>query len=349
MSGFKLYDGEKPFGFISYSHQDKKYVFSVLAKLMSNRIRLWFDHFIFFGDDWRDEVTNHIKKCDTFIAFLTENSNVSKDVIIECGIAADHEKQILGIFVDFNKENLSGSLEYVFGGKHLCLDFNWNNKNSFDKLNQQLDIIRDSKAWNDIPNIPIFDDNGDKIGLASRNEIHKKPLRHKTSIVCVVMSDDRIFYMKRPKKSDVGGGKYGFFGGHMKENETYLETALRELSEELGLGTDVIHKDELILIGNEGKFEWNRKKGAVKNVEFSTFYLYFLNPKISVNLINAKETYGEDEPIFVEKHADYLNDLVEKFKKNSEMFADGITRVLSDSDAVKKIDKVIKNRDKVVN
>ena len=58
-----VYEGEKPFIFISYSHQDIERVVRLIRRLQSEGFRIWYDSGIQAGAEWPEEVATHIKNC----------------------------------------------------------------------------------------------------------------------------------------------------------------------------------------------------------------------------------------------------------------------------------------------
>lgn len=75
------------------------------------------------------------------------------------------------------------------------------------------------------------------IGQASRKEIHKKSLLHRSVHILVFNSQDELFLQKRVMTKDENPGLWdSSAAGHMASGETYLASAHRELKEELGIG-----------------------------------------------------------------------------------------------------------------
>lgn len=54
-------------------------------------------------------------------------------------------------------------------------------------------------------------------------------MKHEKSCGCIVIFEDKVLVIKQ------NTGSYGFPKGHMEENETEVETALRETKEEAGV------------------------------------------------------------------------------------------------------------------
>ena len=84
----------------------------------------------------------------------------------------------------------------------------------------------------------IYDEAGNRIGQAPRRECHGNPaLLHHTAHVAVFHPDGgALLLQKRSASKDIQPGKWDTaVGGHLASGESYLDGALRELREELGI------------------------------------------------------------------------------------------------------------------
>ncbi|NIL93433.1 MAG: TIR domain-containing protein [Woeseiaceae bacterium] len=97
---FQAYQGEEPFIFVSYAHEDSEAVFRVMKMLRSNGFNVWYDDGIHPGSVWRDEIANRILKCEVFLYFLSPHSAESKYCAQEANFAVDHEKQTLVVHLE---------------------------------------------------------------------------------------------------------------------------------------------------------------------------------------------------------------------------------------------------------
>jgi isopentenyl-diphosphate delta-isomerase type 1 len=88
----------------------------------------------------------------------------------------------------------------------------------------------------------VFDvvDAGDAVvGQATRGEIHRRALLHRSVHVLVFNSQGELFLQKRAATKDTFPGCYdSSAAGHLAAGESYDEAARRELAEELGLAAD---------------------------------------------------------------------------------------------------------------
>ena len=70
------YQGNEPYIFISYSHNDREKVFPIIAKLQE-KYNVWFDDGIHFGDDYKKTIIKHINESSLFIYMVSINSLTS--------------------------------------------------------------------------------------------------------------------------------------------------------------------------------------------------------------------------------------------------------------------------------
>lgn len=84
--------------------------------------------------------------------------------------------------------------------------------------------------------LDVVDDRDRRIGQCSRDEIHRRALKHRAVHVFVFNNSGQLFVQKRAAGKDTFPGCYdSSASGHLHTGEDYDECALRELNEELGL------------------------------------------------------------------------------------------------------------------
>ncbi len=84
----------------------------------------------------------------------------------------------------------------------------------------------------------VYDEQGNRVGLAPRRECHGNPrLIHRTAHVVVFSADRRrVLLQKRAMTKDVQPGRWDTaVGGHLSPGETWESAARREMAEELGI------------------------------------------------------------------------------------------------------------------
>ena len=76
------------------------------------------------------------------------------------------------------------------------------------------------------------------IGKATRSEIHKNNLLHRSAHILVFNSSNQLFLQKRSMSKDESPGLWDISSaGHVNSGESYEACAYRELWEELGIKT----------------------------------------------------------------------------------------------------------------
>jgi len=87
--------------------------------------------------------------------------------------------------------------------------------------------------------LDIVDAHNRVIGCAPRREVHRLGLRHRAVHMLIRNGEGQIYLQRRSPDKDVDPGLWDTSAaGHVDRGEDYLDAALRELHEELGL-TDV--------------------------------------------------------------------------------------------------------------
>lgn len=95
------------------------------------------------------------------------------------------------------------------------------------------------------------------IDVKTRGEIHARGLMHRAVHILVFNSGGELFIQKRSMSKDENPGQWDTSAaGHVDNGESYLDCALRELEEELGIVTDaepeyLFHVPPSILNGME--------------------------------------------------------------------------------------------------
>lgn len=84
--------------------------------------------------------------------------------------------------------------------------------------------------------VTIVDKNDKILKFLPRSEAHKKNIMHRTISILIYNSKGQLILQKRSKNKDTYPGFYtNGAGGHVAKGESYEQTALRELREELNL------------------------------------------------------------------------------------------------------------------
>lgn len=109
----KVYRGKDPYVFVSYSHCDKELVLSIINDLMLYACNIWYDTGIHSGEDWNDEIAEHLFRAECVLFMVTSNSIQSDYVKDELNFAKSKRKKIYPIFLE--NVTLPLSLELLLG------------------------------------------------------------------------------------------------------------------------------------------------------------------------------------------------------------------------------------------
>ena len=104
----KAYEGQEPYLFVSYAHDDAHLVYPIVERLVMDGYRIWYDDGIRGGENWRKIISDKISRCSQFLLFVSKESCESYDVHAEINLALDLHKK----FVIINLDNTQLPNEY---------------------------------------------------------------------------------------------------------------------------------------------------------------------------------------------------------------------------------------------
>lgn len=82
----------------------------------------------------------------------------------------------------------------------------------------------------------VVNDRDEVTGQATRKDVHKQKLRHRSVHALAFGADGRVFLQKRSMLKDSSPGKWdASCSGHLNSGEDYETAVVRELGEEIGL------------------------------------------------------------------------------------------------------------------
>jgi mutator protein MutT len=159
--------------------------------------------------------------------------------------------------------------------------------------------------------LEAIDDNFNVLGVYPRSQIRKSNLKHKTSLVIVKNSENQYYIHQRSENKEIYPLKWVVSaGGAVDIGETFEETAVRELKEELGIDASVKY-----LYDFEFESKYNNYKAKVYLAEYDGEVS--MNPDeckqgkwASIDEIRdmiAKDMLCPDTAIFIEKYFKYFN------------------------------------------
>ena len=170
------------------------------------------------------------------------------------------------------------------------------------KLRYQDDLLKEAVLdGKPLELLDLLDENGEPSGqVRERTLVHLNGDWHRTSHVWVVRrrgdGGHDLLLQKRSREKDSFGGCYDISSaGHIPAGQDYLESALRELKEELGIAAE---PEDLRLVGvHDGRYEGEFHGRIFKNHEKSHVFAYEKPVEIEKLKLQKEEV---DEVFWVE-------------------------------------------------
>ncbi|MDO5308893.1 MAG: toll/interleukin-1 receptor domain-containing protein [Planctomycetia bacterium] len=121
----QVYEGDLPYAFISYTHDDQATVDLILETMTNVGVRLWYDDGIPTATKWHEVIAGKIKNSSFFVAMLSKNYLKSKNCIPELSYAVTNiHLPVLAIYLE-PVELTEGLQMYMSGSQAVNLqEFN---------------------------------------------------------------------------------------------------------------------------------------------------------------------------------------------------------------------------------
>ena len=212
-----VYEGSKPFAFVSYSHADQAKVEHFLRILYPQGIRFWYDYGIPIGNKWETTINSIFDKSRCFLAFLTNGIEQRYEVVRELKMAmnrnkADPSYRIIIIMLErmplsylFKDEpellELFAAVQYIplfkFGGVTMdfCSQLLSHSVWGEEFVDNEIRRIYGKKPWNETEQLDIVLDSYDDI-ISDSDYIYPRACPEKTE------SDGLEFYKVKPGETD---------------------------------------------------------------------------------------------------------------------------------------------------
>ena len=152
--------------------------------------------------------------------------------------------------------------------------------------------------------VDVVDENDNAIGQELKSVCHAKLIAHRGAAILIFKDSSfkEILLQKRSIQKKTNPGRFAFTGGHVKSGCGYLETAKRELQEEL------FHDRELP-DGLEFE-ELFKMKREIEDPEFIIVYRVVWPGPFNVNPEEVDFVFFEN-----------VNDLAQKMKEHPEQYS----------------------------
>lgn len=96
---FAAYQGDDPYIFVSYAHEDSDVVYPEIEWLKGQGFNVWFDEGINPGSRWSDELADALKSSSLFLYFASPQSVSSKHCQDEINLALDVDRPTIAVHI----------------------------------------------------------------------------------------------------------------------------------------------------------------------------------------------------------------------------------------------------------
>ena len=96
----RSYRGNEKYVFLSYAHKDIEMAMEIIAILISNGVRVWFDEGIDPGTEWGKNIAEHVQNSSVFFALISKNYLASDNCLDELAFARDNKINSLLIYLE---------------------------------------------------------------------------------------------------------------------------------------------------------------------------------------------------------------------------------------------------------
>lgn len=94
------YEGKEPYIFLSYCHKDAARVYPIMEQMAQHGCRIWYDDGNHPGDDWLENIAQHLNDCSICLAMISENSAASHNCRNELSFAVECQKTLLAVLLE---------------------------------------------------------------------------------------------------------------------------------------------------------------------------------------------------------------------------------------------------------
>ena len=188
---FEPYEGDEKYIFISYSHSNSDIVAPILEKLNSEGFRIWYDEGIEWGTEWPDSIASHLKGCEVFMAFISNEYIASKNCFQEIQYALKMKNGIGILSVYLEQVELTDGLDMQLSPIQSTFPFQYENSDEFfDRLMNTsiLKFCRDEAYSNSDPYSDKIVFPGTMIPKGKKNRTNKKKILFGFTIIALIVA-----------------------------------------------------------------------------------------------------------------------------------------------------------------
>ena len=97
---FAAYQGDEPYVFVCYAHDDTALVYPEISRLHEAGFRVWYDEGVAPGSEWSESLAQHIQQCSVFLYLVTPRSVAREHCRREVNFALEQSCTMLAVHVE---------------------------------------------------------------------------------------------------------------------------------------------------------------------------------------------------------------------------------------------------------
>ncbi|MCZ6871424.1 MAG: TIR domain-containing protein, partial [Gammaproteobacteria bacterium] len=136
---FAAYQGDDPYIFVSYAHEDAERVYPELEWLRGQGFNVWYDEGISPGAVWREGLARAIKDSSLFLFYVTANSVTSPHCLRELNFGQEEERPFLAVHLEATR--LPDALRLSISDRQAILAHELSRADFEEKLRQTLSSV----------------------------------------------------------------------------------------------------------------------------------------------------------------------------------------------------------------
>lgn len=94
------YEGKEPYLFVSYCHADQEKLYPLFEQMASEGCRLWYDEGNRPGEDWVENIEDHLEQSNACLAFISSSSSLSHNCKREIIFALKCRKKVIPVLIE---------------------------------------------------------------------------------------------------------------------------------------------------------------------------------------------------------------------------------------------------------
>lgn len=200
------YEGNEPYIFFSYCHEDGGQVYPVIEQMASDGYRIWYDDGLHPGDEWPERIAWMLKGCAICVAALSQKFSESHNCKNELTFAINNQKGLLVIKLeDFP---MSMGMRLQLANTQYIEKYRYDSESGFfEKLySAQLTMMKACKGQPKPPvqEKPVLSDRGGQ----GQKSLQESEDTHRSALApIVVQSSGGIFFEGRCPVCTIGRDK----------------------------------------------------------------------------------------------------------------------------------------------